>query len=378
MYYHGSLAPRRTKIHDFYHQFAGDSCTSGFLSNVTPCSGGCYTGDSVLTNRLYPEVKFTCNGMVTEWRAAARQLDGSRNTILWIWRETSSGSQMYRRISSVELGVCGSGVDASPVAGMEGVYECTLPESSRVTVQPGDIIGTEVAASSEVGFGLLYDNSRGYGPRGYIFDGQVVTTAMLGPNNNRPNEIPLISLTVEPIMATATTTSEPRPQTQTEGATTESRDTTEIYTNSDTTTIDTTPPQTTTQPNGSFVEDSFPKELIIGALVAGLVMVGLLIVIAFILAYLSRKVGARDGNKERTAGGRSRRKSSNLKKDLQDMEYNAAYIPRIPVKDNVAYYGPSVDPYTVVYDTILDAEEPSSMNTMTREVSVSNMYSSVA
>ena len=371
MYYHGSLAPRRTKIHDFYHQFAGDSCTSGFLSNVTPCSGGCYTGDSVLTNRLYPEVKFTCNGMVTEWRAAARQLDGSRNTILWIWRETRSGSQTYRRISSVELGVCGSGV----VVGMGGVYECTLPESSRVTVQPGDVIGTEVAASSEVGFGLLYDNSRGFGPRGYIFDGQVVTTATLGPNNNRPNEIPLISLTVEPIMATATTTSELGPQTRTEGATMESRDTTEIYTNSDTTTIDTTSPQTTTPPNGSFVEDSFPKELIIGALVAGLVMVGLLIVIAIILAYLSRKVGAQDG-KERTAGSRSRRKSSNLKKDLQDMEYNAAYIPRISVKDNVAY-GPSVDPYTVVYDTILDAEEPSSLNTMIREVSVSNVYSSV-
>ena len=37
----------------------------------------------------------------------------------------------------------------------------------------------------------------------------------------------------------------------------------------------------------------------------------------------------------------------------------------------------SVDPYTVVYDTILDAEEPSNMNTMTREVSVSNVYSSV-
>ena len=344
---------------------------------MTPCSGGCYTGDSGLTNRLYPEVKFTCNGMVMKWRAAARPLGGSRNTILWIWREISSGSQIYRKISSVELGVCGSGVDASPVVGMEGVYECTLPESSRVTVQPGDIIGTEVAASSEVGFGLLYDNSRGYGPLGYIFDGPIDTTPTLSQkyNNNRPNEIPLISLTVEPIMATTTTTSEPGPQTQTEEATTESRETTEIYTSSDTTTIDTTSPQTTTPPNSSFVEDSFPdKELIIGALVAGLAMVALLIVIAFVLAYLSRRVGVRDG--EERSGGRSQRKSSDLKKDLQDMEYNAAYIPRISVKDNVAY-GQSVHPYTVVYDTILDAEEPSSMNTMTREVSVSNVYSSV-
>ena len=343
---------------------------------MTPCSGGCYTGDSGATNRLYPEVRFTCNGTVTKWRAAAGQLGGSRNTILWIWRATSSGSQTYRRISSIELGVCGSGVDTSPVAGMRGVYECTLPESSRVTVQPGDIVGTEVAALSELGFGLLYDNSQGYGPQGYIFDAQVGTTATLSPNNNRPNEIPLISLTVESIMETTTTSSEPGPLTQSEGAKTEGREITEIYTNSNTTTIDTTTLQTTAPPNGSFVEDSFPKELIIGALVAGLVMVALLIAIAFVLACLSRRVGARDG--EERSGGRlrSRRKSSNLKKDLRDMEYNAAYIPRIPMKDNIAY-GQSVDPYTVVYDTILDAEEPSNMNTMTHEVSVSNVYSSV-
>jgi hypothetical protein len=345
---------------------------------VTPCSGGCYTGDGGATTRLYPEVAFTCNGTVTKWRAAARQSGGSRNTILWIWREITSGSpRTYRKISSIELGVCGSGIDASPVIGMRGVYECTLPESSRVTVKPGDVIGTEVAASSELGFGLLYDNSRGYGPRGYVFNGQVAATATLSPNNNRPNEIPLISLTVELIMETTTTTTEPEPRTQTEDSSTESRETTVTYINSDptaSTAIDTTSPQTTTPPNGSFVEDSFPKELIIGALAAGLVMITLLIAIAFVLAYLSRRVqGTRD--REERAGGRSRRKSSNLKEDLRDMEYNAAYIPRIPVKDNIAY-GQSVDLFTVVYDTILDAE-PSNMNTMTREVSVSNVYSSV-
>jgi hypothetical protein len=338
-----------------------------------------------------------------KWRAAARQLDGNRNTILWIWRETSSGSpRTFRKISSIELGVCGSGIEAAPVVGMRGVYECNLPESSRVTVKPGDIIGTEVAASSEQGFGLLYDNTRGYGPRGYIFSGQVGATATLSPNNNRPDEIPLISLTVELILETTTTTSAPEPQTQsegsttvidttimatitttsepepqTEGATMESRATRATYTNSNTTAstaLDTTSPQTTTPPNGSFVENSFPKELIIGALAAGLIMIALLIAIAFVLAYLSRRVqGTRD--REERAGGRSRRKSSNLKEDLRDMEYNAAYIPRIPVKDNIAY-GQSVDLFTVVYDTILDAE-PSNMNTMTREVSVSNVYSSV-
>jgi hypothetical protein len=106
---------------------------------------------------------------------------------------------------------------------MRGVYKCTLPENSRVTVQPGDVIGTEVAASSELGFGLLYDNSRDYGPRGYVFNGPAATTATLSPNNNRPNEIPLISLTVESIMVTITTT----------------RQTIKFYTNFDTRTAST-------------------------------------------------------------------------------------------------------------------------------------------
>lgn len=306
---------------------------------------------------------------MTKWRAAARQLSGSRNTILWIWRESGSGT--YRiSTQSIELGVCGSGVAASPVAGMSGVYECTLPESSRVTVQSGDVIGTEVAASSQLGFGLLYDNTRDYGPRGYIFSGRA-TTATLSPNNNRPNEIPLLSLTVEPIVETVTTT-EPVPPT--EGTTMESRETTATYTNSDNTAStakDTTPSQTTTPASGnSFIEDNVPKELIIGALVAGLVMIALLIAIAFVLAYLSRRVGMRDG--EERSGPR---KHSNLKKDMRDMEYNAAYIPQIPTKENVAY-GQGTNLYTVEYDTILDIE-PGNLNTMTREVSLSNVYSSV-
>ena len=340
---------------------------------MTQCIGSCYTGYEGATTRLYPDIRFTCSGMVTKWRAAARQLSGNKNTILWVWRDTSSGSQTYTRISRIELGICGSGVDASPVAGMNGVYECTLPESLRVNVQPGDILGTEVAAPNELRFGLLYDNSQPSASTGYIYNGLSSSVRQLSDSYTSPNEIPQISLTVEPIVeALTTTTAEP----QTEATTTESRLLPATSTNSDTTgstastATNITSSQTTTPTNGSFVEDSFPKELIIGALVAGLVMIALLIAIAFVLAYLSRRLGVRDGD-----GRPGPRKGSNLKKDLGDMEYNAAYAPQILTKENIAY-GQSADLYTVVYDTILDIE-PGSSNTMTHEVSVSNVYSSV-
>ena len=359
-------------------------CTGDFHPNVMPCNGGCYTGDRGASTRLYPGIEFTCNGTVTKWRAAARpETSGSSNTMLWIWRETFRGSDTYQRISTqpIELGVCGSGVGASPVAGMEDVYECTLPISSRVTVQPGDIIGTEDAAPNERGFALLYDDSRGERPTAYIFTGRSVTMAMLGPNDNSPNEIPLVMLTVEPIMETITST-QPEPQTESEGEAGTTAERTESTTNPDTTAS--TAPDTTssqaTSGNGSSVENGFPKELIIGALVAGLVMIALLIAIAFVLAYLSRRVGDKRDGKERRSG--SSQKSSNVIKDLRDMEYNKAYIPQIPLKDNIAYvHSQGADPCTVVvYDTILEvntALEPNNLSTMTREVSVSNVYSSV-
>lgn len=219
------------------------------------------------------------------------------------------------------------------------------------------------------------------GPTGYVFDGSN-TTAMFDLNKHddkRGNEIPQISLTVEPIMEIFTTT-QPEPQTESEGEAGTTVERTESTTNPDT--IASTAPDTTssqaTSGNGSPVKNSFPKELIIGALVAGLVMIALLIAIAFVLAYLSRRVGDKRDGKERRSG--SSQKSSNVIKDQRDMEYNEAYVPQIPLKDNIAYvHSQGADPCTVVvYDTILEVDtalEPNNLSTMTREVSVSNVYS---
>ena len=366
------------RSHMKFYRFAGDSCSNVFLSTVTTCINGCYPGgyEHDAITRLIPDVQFTCSGTVTKWKAAARlntQSGHNSNTVLGIWRQSSSGSQMYNRISTLELGVCGS-VEATVVetTNQNSVYECTLPESSRVTVQTGDIVGIEFANNNELRFALLFDNTQATGPKNYIFIGQLSSANLNAPSGgSTERDIPQISLTVEPIVDPLTTT---LPQTeasttesitttllpttftinsntvgptsttqtlpQTEASTTESITTTLLpttftinsntvgptsttQTQTDTTVIES---ETTTLAEGSFIEDiSVSEDVIVGAVAAVVVVIALLIAIMLVLVYLimSRKSATRGGDIVHVKS----QKGSDLRKELGDMEYNDAYIP---------------------------------------------------
>ena len=181
-------------------------CTSGFLSAVTDCtSSGCGTrreGSTVVT-RIIPDVRFTCNGSVVKWRAAG-SIDSRRitNALLGIWRERGSESGTYDRVATIELGTCGNGVEASSVAGLTNVYECTLPENLIVSVKQGDIVGIEIARNNAYRFRLYFDDTNG-GPTNYVFTEQLSTVATLSQTDSIDQDQPQISLTVD--MATTTT-----------------------------------------------------------------------------------------------------------------------------------------------------------------------------
>ncbi len=85
---------------------------------------------------------------------------GNRNTdaTLGIWREVSDPpvAGTYERIGRIQLGVCGSGVQVPLVTGTTTVYECALPQNERISVQPGDIIGIEIAANNAYRFRLYF------------------------------------------------------------------------------------------------------------------------------------------------------------------------------------------------------------------------------
>ena len=202
----------------------------GFLSTVSECtSHGCGTRAThreVLT-RIIPDMMFTCTGTVVKWRAAGMYDSESVNAMLDIWRERSDVFGTYDKVATIELGTCGSGVEATQVTGLSDVYECTLPESMRVSVEPGDIVGIEIARRRDYNFRLYFDDTNG-GPTNYEFDGQF-STVTLSQSDSTSQDQPQISLNVE--IAVQTTDS----STTTQLPTTTIASTTELTTAADTT-----------------------------------------------------------------------------------------------------------------------------------------------
>ena len=154
-----------------------------------------------MRTHIIPEVSFTCSGTVTGWRAAGeiRVAGGAMiNSVLSIWRERSSGSGIYDRVSGIELGICGD-EDPAPLV-MSNIYECILPQ--MVSVQPGYIVGIELPSENHSKF-RLYFNSQGE-ETSYVFDGHGTTFSLSQAIYSELDQ-PQISLTIVPDIYIATT-----------------------------------------------------------------------------------------------------------------------------------------------------------------------------
>ena len=164
----------------------------------TSCGPREETGSRIRT-RIIPEIFFTCSGTVTGWRAAGEIRSGGSaitNSVLSIWRERSSGSGTYDRVSGIELGICGT-QDPAPLV-MSNIYECILPQT--VSVQPGYIVGIELPQEGESKF-RLYFNSQG-GQTNYVFGSHGTTFSLSQALSFEETDQPQISLTIVPDIAT--------------------------------------------------------------------------------------------------------------------------------------------------------------------------------
>ena len=172
------------------------------------------------------------------------------------------------------------------------VYECTLPVDLRVSVQPGDIIGIEIARRNVYRFMIYFDDTDD-GPINYVFE-QSLSSAILSQRNSIEQDQPQISLTVVPTITTtqlptttqATSITEALTTTQAQTAK-ETVTTTEspVGTNSDQTTTQMNIPQTT---NGRISEitplvASSSTAVVTGSVVGGVAVVLLLVVIVILL-----------------------------------------------------------------------------------------------
>ena len=194
---------RLFKFHTFHSE--AQTCIMGLPSNASLCTSGtsCGTREGFqggIRTRIIPDMNFTCSGTVTGWRAAGEIRDAGNaqtNSVLSIWRETSSGSGTYDRVSGTELGICGTQDPAALV--MSNIYECILPQT--VSVQPGYIVGIELPPENESKF-RLYFNSQG-GQTNHVFNGHGTTFSLSQAiSSEETSDQPQISLTIVPDIAT--------------------------------------------------------------------------------------------------------------------------------------------------------------------------------
>lgn len=264
------------------------SCTIGFPPSLTTAecfNGQCLCRSSPPVLILCPQMRITCNGTLVGWTAAAarRFLWGAgpnTNTMLNIWRERNADLEIYDRVGApITLEFCENRVETR---GSYTIFECILPQNSRLPVQTGDIIGLEVT-TDDWGYQILYHRTAA--GRSYRFNRRNSATIRLRDSYANFAREPQISLTVEPAVDDLTTTI-PHPTTSTTQISTTS--TTVATTKHERTTLfPTTPtPQAPTPFNFTDVPEgsTLTTVKIAGAAAGGVVMIVLyLVIIVFVI-----------------------------------------------------------------------------------------------
>ena len=126
-----------------------DHCLRGF-PDIVGFEGNNRQGEeSRVTTRLFPELKFGCSGTIVRVTAAvlldATDTGQSPKIQIWRKRETLSqpGTGLFYRMSSNIL-VSWSNSPCYQSSYSRGIYQCTLREDLRISVQPGDFFGLEI------------------------------------------------------------------------------------------------------------------------------------------------------------------------------------------------------------------------------------------
>ena len=260
-------------------------CTMGFSTTVSGCTAGnCATKEenNTSTIRIIPGMLFTCSGTVTHWRAAGEflRINASINPVLSIWRRRSSREpETYDRVGGIELGRCGSGIQAPLVMGLRRVYECTLPQNERVSVQPRDTVGIELSEGNNARFRLYFDGDDG--SQNYVFNRQTLQTFNFNRLNAGRNESaqPQILLTVE-IATEVPPTTQPL-------VTTSSTTEMTVHTGS----LLTQPLATTSPSTEKIASTEDPSIAIVGGIVTLAVLLTFIIVLLLILILRSQRSG---------------------------------------------------------------------------------------
>ena len=159
------------------------------------------------STRIIPEMNFACNGTIVGYTAALRwqpeQSPGDQGPIIQVWRKNTNRPWSYYK-TNINIAINNASCDGglTQMIGSEA-FHCSFRNltTTRVTVQPGDILGLELPVEHNGDMIRLAFASVSSGPTNYVrerpsmYSGVLLNSWRLG---NVTRALPQINLEVEP------------------------------------------------------------------------------------------------------------------------------------------------------------------------------------
>ena len=145
-----------------------------------------------MTTQLFPNLRFGCNGTIVRLTVAVGVNNGQQSPKVQIWRENVIHSDRLYYKPGPDILISNSACEDFTLS--EGIFQCTLSESARVSVQPGDILGLEIPPTNDDDYKVLFTTSGGSETN--VFQRQLSSTVNLSEADSVTNSLPQITFLV--------------------------------------------------------------------------------------------------------------------------------------------------------------------------------------
>ena len=126
--------------------------------------------------------------------AVIRNDNGQQRLKLQIWRENETRSGLYHKITPSNIQIRNSDHQCYRRNLNNGIFQCTLKEDLRISVQPGDFLGLEIPSINNDDLEIYF---KAGGPTNLVFQGQLGSTIDLSTESHATtNDEPYITFLV--------------------------------------------------------------------------------------------------------------------------------------------------------------------------------------
>ena len=150
-----------------------------------------------MTLRLIPDLKFGCSGTIVRFTVTVTFSGGQQDPKIQLWREnvTHSGTY-YKSGSDIPIMRANPPCDRwrfTQTSGTVRVFECTLSEEARVSVQPGDILGLTLPPTNDTDVEIQFTSG---GPTNHVIQHQLPSIVNLSEVHFVTHDLPQITFLV--------------------------------------------------------------------------------------------------------------------------------------------------------------------------------------